>query len=163
MTMVNTAGAQVSTPSDREIRITRAFNAPARMVWDAYTKPELVQRWLGTIPGWSWVECEMDVRVGGRYRWVWKGPDGMQMGMGGVYREIVARERLVNTEKFDQAWYAGEAIDTAVFTEASGKTTVTTTILYESKSVRDSVLASPMASGMEQGYKMLDQLLAESI
>jgi uncharacterized protein YndB with AHSA1/START domain len=157
--MTKTGGAQVTTPSDREISVTRVFNAPARMVWDAFTKPELVQRWLGVLPGWTWAECEMDVRVGGRYRWVWNGPDGMEMGMAGVYREIVPRERLVNTEKFDQSWYPGEAIDTAVFTEASGKTTVTTTILYESKAVRDGVLASPMASGMEQGYTMLDQLL----
>jgi uncharacterized protein YndB with AHSA1/START domain len=158
--MPKTEGTQVTTPSDREIRVTRAFNAPVAMVWDAFTKPELVRRWLGVMPGWSWLECEMDVRVGGRYRWIWKGPDGTQMGMGGIYREIVPRERLVNTEKFDQSWYAGEALDTAVFTEASGRTTVTTTILYESKAVRDGVIASPMAEGMERGYQMLDELLA---
>src|SRR6266852_3554401 len=100
--MPNTVGTQVTTPSDREIRVTRAFSAPVAMVWDAFTKPALVRRWLGVMPDWSWLECEMDVRIGGRYRWVWKGPDGTTMGMGGVYREIVPRERLVNTEKFDQ-------------------------------------------------------------
>jgi uncharacterized protein YndB with AHSA1/START domain len=162
MTMPNIGGAQVTTPSEREIRIQRTFSAPRRLVYDAYTKPELVKRWLGNMPGWSWAACEMDVRVDGRYRWVWKGPDGVEMGMGGAYREVVPHERLVSTEQFDQAWYAGEAVDTVVFTEHAGKTTVTTSIVYESKAVRDGVLQSPMADGMEQGYQQLDALLASA-
>jgi uncharacterized protein YndB with AHSA1/START domain len=161
MTMPITTGAQVTTPSDREIRIEREFAAPRRLVYDAYTKPELIKRWLGSMPGWSWAECEMDVRVGGRYRWAWKGPDGAIMGMGGTYREVVPNERLVSTEKFDQAWYEGEALDTVVFTERAGRTTVTTNLLYISKEVRDGVLQSPATSGMEQGYKILDAVLAE--
>jgi uncharacterized protein YndB with AHSA1/START domain len=162
MTMAKTGGLQVTTPSEREIRIERSFAAPRRLVYDAYTKPELVKRWLGAMPGWSWAVCEMDVRVGGRYRWVWKGPDGGEMGMGGTYREIVPAERIVNTEKFDQAWYEGEALDTVEFTERAGRTTVTTSILYVSKEVRDAVLQSDMAEGLEMGYTILEALLAES-
>jgi uncharacterized protein YndB with AHSA1/START domain len=160
MTMPNIGALQVSTPSEREIRIERSFSAPRRLVYDAYTKPELLKRWLGGMPGWSWAVCEMDVRVGGRYHWVWKGPDGAELGISGAYREVVQPERVVHTEKFDQAWYAGEAVDTVVFTERAGTTTVTTSLLYESKEVRDGVLQSPMAEGMEQGYRQLDALFA---
>jgi uncharacterized protein YndB with AHSA1/START domain len=158
--MAGTGALEVTTPSDTEIRITREFAAPRRLVYDAFTRPELVQRWLGCWPGWSWVECEMDVRVGGRYRWLWRGPDGAEMGMRGEYREVEPMERIVSTEQFDQSWYAGEAIDTVVFAERAGRTTVTTTIVYDSKETRDGVLQSPMAEGMEMGYKLLDQVLA---
>ncbi|MDB4909067.1 MAG: hypothetical protein JWO05_3851 [Gemmatimonadetes bacterium] len=158
--MTNVGALQITTPSEREIRFERAFSAPRPLVYDAYTRPELVKRWLGAMPGWSWAVCEMDVRVGGAYRWVWKGPDGSEMGMGGTYREVVPGERIVNTEKFDQAWYEGEAVATVVFSERAGKTTVTTSILYVSKEVRDGVLESPAAGGMEMGYQVLDALLA---
>lgn len=161
--MHDTTGVQVTTPSDREIRIERSFSAPRRLVYDAYTKPELIKRWLGAMPGWSWAVCEMDVRVGGHYRWVWKGPDGTEMGMGGTYLEVVPSEKLVNTEKFDQAWYEGEAVDTVVFTERAGRTTVTTSLLYASKDVRDAVLQSPAIGGMEMGYKQLEAVLAELV
>ena len=160
--MPSIGGTQVTTPSEREIRIERSFAAPRRLVYDAYTKPELLKRWLGTMPGWSWGKCDMDVRVGGRYHWVWKGPEGAELGISGVYREVVPSERLVNTEQFDQAWYAGEAVDTLVLTERDGRTTATTTILYVSKEVRDGVLQSPMADGMERGYTQLDRLLSET-
>src|SRR4051812_23939340 len=103
MKMPNIGGAQVTTPSDREIRIERSFSAPRRLVYDAFTKPELLKRWLGGMPGWSWAKCEMDVRVDGRYHWVWKGPEGVEMGISGTYREIVQPERVVHTEQFDQA------------------------------------------------------------
>lgn len=158
--MKKIGGTQVTTPSEREIRMERSFAAPRRLVYDAYTKPELIKRWLGSMPGWSWAVCDMDVRVGGRYHWVWKGPDGAEMGIAGTYREVVPSERLVNTEQFDQAWYEGEAVDTVVFTERDGRTTVTTSILYVSQAVRDGVLQSPAAEGLEQGYKLLDTLLA---
>lgn len=160
MTITNAGSLQVTTPSEREIRFERSFSAPPQLVYDAYTRPELVKRWLGAMPGWSWSVCEMDVRVGGHYRWVWKGPDGSEMGMGGTYREVVPGERLVNTEKFDQSWYEGEAVATVVFSGHAGKTTVTTTILYVSKEVRDGVLQSPAAGGLEMGYQVLDALLA---
>ena len=153
---------QITTPSDEEIRITRSFDAPRMMVWDAYTRPELVQRWLGVMPGWSWAECQMDVREGGRYRWLWRGPEGAELGLSGMYREVVPGERLVSTERYDQSWYDGEAVGTVVFTEAQGRTTLVTTLRYGSKQIRDAVLQSPMASGMEAGYTALDELLASS-
>src|SRR6267143_1460851 len=92
---------QITTPTDREIAMTRVFDAPRRLVYDALTRPELVKRWLGVFGGWSLDVCEIDLKVGGKYRYVWCNADGREMGMGGVYREIVPNERIVNTEKFD--------------------------------------------------------------
>jgi len=152
---------QVTTPTDREIVMTRVFAAPRRLVFDAWTKPELLTRWLGARD-WSMAVCEIDLRVGGAYRFVWRGPDGTEMGMGGVYREIVRPERLVNTETFDDPWYAGEALDTLALTEQGGTTTATTTVLYESRDVRDAVLKSPMDKGVAEGYDRLAELLASA-
>jgi uncharacterized protein YndB with AHSA1/START domain len=151
---------KVIAKGDREIVITRAFDAPRQLVWDAHTKPELVRRWLLGPPGWTMPVCEIDLRVGGKYRYVWRNQDGTEMGMGGVFREIAPPERLVATEKFDQSWYPGEALDTSVFTEKGGKTTVTLTVLYESREARDGVLKSPMEEGMVAGYDRLEELLA---
>ena len=109
--------------------MSRVFDAPRSLVFDAWTKPELLKRWLGVRGGWSMVVCEVDLRVGGAYRFVWRGPDGAEMGMGGVYREIVAPERLVATESFDDPWYPGEAVDTTLLVEEGGKTRATTTVL----------------------------------
>ena len=153
---------QITTPSDAEIRITRSFDAPRMMVWDAYTRPELVKRWLGQMPGWSWAVCEMDVRKGGRYRWAWRGPDSAELALGGEYLEVIPGERLVSTERYDQQWYNGDAIGTVEFTEADGRTTLVTTLRYGSKNVRDAVLQSPATSGMESGYTALDELLAST-
>jgi len=149
---------EITTPSDREIAMTRVFNAPARLVFDAWTKPELIRRWLGVRAGWTMAVCEVDLRVGGAYRFVWRGPD-MTMGMGGMYREVVPPTRLVSTEKFDEAWYEGEALDTMVLVEREGKTTVTTTVRYVSREVRDAVIKSGMATGVAEGYDKLAELL----
>jgi uncharacterized protein YndB with AHSA1/START domain len=160
--MKNTGALKVTTPSDREIAMTRAFDAPRRLVFDAWTKPELLKRWLGVFGGWSMDACEVDLKVGGRYRFVWRGPDGSKMAMGGVYREVVPGERLVATETFDDPWYGGEAVGTTVFVEQGGKTTVTTTVRYASREVRDAVLKSPMESGVAKSYDALDQVLAST-
>jgi len=154
---------KVTAAGDREIVITRAFNAPRRLVFDAHTKPELVQRWLLGPPGWTMPVCEIDLRVGGSYRYVWRNENGTEMGMGGVFHEIVRPERLVATERFDESWYPGEALDTTVFVEERGKTTVTVTVLYESPEARDGVLKSPMAEGMAVGYDRLEELLASQV
>jgi len=146
-------------PSDREIAMTRVFDAPRSLVFDAWTKPELLRRWFGP-PGWSLPVCEIDLKVGGAYRFVMRGPDGAEMGMRGVYREIVPSERLVATESFDESWYPGEALDTTVLVEQGGKTTVTTTVLYESREARDAVLKSPMEHGLAASYDRLAELLA---
>jgi uncharacterized protein YndB with AHSA1/START domain len=152
---------EITTPTDREIAMTRSFDAPRSLVFEAYTRPELVKRWLLGPDGWSMPLCEIDLRVGGRYRYVWRrDKDGTEMGMGGVYREVVAPERVVATEKFDEAWYPGEAVGTVVFAEKDGVTTVTQTMLYASKEARDAVLKSGMETGVAASYDRLEKILA---
>jgi uncharacterized protein YndB with AHSA1/START domain len=159
--MANTGTLKLTTRGDRELVMTRVFDAPRKLVFDALTKPELVRQWLLGPPGWSMPVCEIDLRVGGAYRYVWRRDrDGTQMGMGGIYREIVAPERIVATEKFDEAWYPGEAVGTAVLVEQGGKTTLTQTVLYESREARDGVIKSPMESGVTASYDRLAELLA---
>ena len=159
-TVKNVGKLKITTPSDREIAMTRVFDAPRNLVFDAFTKPELLTRWLGVRGGWTFAVCEVDLRVGGEYRYVWRGPTGKEMGMGGVFREIVRPERIVATEKFDDAWYEGDALDTMTFVERGGKTTATTTVRYASKEARDGVLKSPMEKGVAEGYDKLDEVLA---
>jgi uncharacterized protein YndB with AHSA1/START domain len=158
--MKNTGNLKLTTQGDREIVMTRALDAPRRLVFDAFTKPELVKQWLLGPPGWTMPVCEIDLRVGGVYRYVWRrDSDGSEMGMGGVYREIVSPERLVATEKFDQAWYPGEAVISTVFVEQGGKTTITQTVLYQSREARDAVLKSGMEKGVAASYDRLAELL----
>jgi len=158
--MKNAAKLQITTPSDRELAMIRSFDAPRGLVWDAWTKPELLKQWLGVRGGWTFALCEVDLKVGGKYRYVWRGPSGAEMGMGGVFREVAKPERIVATEKFDESWYEGDAMDTTTFVERGGKTTVTTTVRYASKAVRDAVLKSPMESGVAESYNKLDEVLA---
>ena len=158
--MTGTGSLKITTPSDREIAMTRVFNAPRRLVFDAWTKPELLKRWLGVFGGWTLPVCEVDLRVGGAYRFVWRSADGTEMAMGGIYREIVKPERIVTTEKFDDPWYPGEALTTTVLVEQGGKTTVTSTMLYDSKEIRDGVLKSGMDEGMAFAFDMLAELFA---
>jgi uncharacterized protein YndB with AHSA1/START domain len=152
------------TPSgDRDLVMTRVFDAPRRLVYDAHTKPELVRQWLLGPPGWTMPVCEMDVRVGGKYRWEWKSErDGTTMGMGGVYREVVAPERLVATERFDEAWYPGEALTTLVLAEQAGRTTLTQTMRYESPEARAAVIKSGMESGVAASYDRLDDVVTSA-
>lgn len=152
---------RITTPSDREINMTRDFNAPRALVWDAMTRPELLKRWFGVFSGWSLAVCDIDLRVGGSYRYLWRGPDGAEMGMRGVYREVVPHERIVSTEKFDEAWYEGEAIGTAAFVEHAGRTTLTLSVLYGSRAIRDAVLSSPMETGVAAGFDTLEALLPD--
>jgi uncharacterized protein YndB with AHSA1/START domain len=154
--MQNTGTLQVTTPSDREVVLTRVFDAPRELVYDALTKPELLKRWFGPR-GWSLVVCEVDLRVGGKWRFVLHGPDGGTMGMYGVYRELVRPERTVHTESFDD--YPGESLVTGVLVERDGKTTLTGTVLYESKEIRDAVVSSGMEHGAAESYDKLAELL----
>jgi len=161
--MTTPGNLKLTTRGDREIVMTRAFDAPRKLVFDAHTKPELVKQWLLGPDGWSMPVCEIDLKVGGKYRYVWRrDKDGTEMGMGGVYREIVAPERLVATEKFDQSWYPGEAVGTFVLVEQSGKTTLTQTMLYESREARDTVLKSGMEKGVVASYDRLAKLLEKA-
>jgi uncharacterized protein YndB with AHSA1/START domain len=142
--------------------MTRDFDAPRKLVFDAYTKPELLKRWLGVFNGWSLAVCEIDLKAGGTYRYVWHGPNGEVMGMRGVLREIVVPERIVSTEEFDEPWYEGEAVGTVEFVERGGKTTLTMTMRYASKEIRDAVLKSPMEQGVAASFDNLAGLLAAS-
>jgi uncharacterized protein YndB with AHSA1/START domain len=151
----------VSTPSDREIQVTRVFDAPPALVFDAFTKPELVQRWLLGPPGWAMPVCEIDLKVGGAYRYVWRHEsDGKEMGMGGVFCEVVSPRLTVATEKFDDAWYPGEALDTTVFVEEGGATRMTITVLYGTKEARDIARRSGMEHGMAASYNRVEELLS---
>ena len=158
--MKNTGSLKLSARGDREIEMTRIFDAPRSLVFEAFSKPELVRQWLLGPPGWSMPVCEIDFRVGGRYRYVWRHANGQEMGMGGVHREIVVAERIVATEKFDESWYPGEAVNTIVLVEQGGKTALTQTVLYESSEAREAVLKSPMEQGVTAGYDRLAELLA---
>jgi uncharacterized protein YndB with AHSA1/START domain len=141
--------------------MTREFDAPRRLVWEAYTKPELLKRWLGVFGGMTMAVCEVDLRVGGSYRYVWQLPNGQKMGVHGVLREVVVPERIVSTETFDDPWYEGEAIGTVTFTEVAGKTTLSIAMLYDSKAVRDVVLKSGMDDGVAASYDVLEGILAK--
>jgi len=161
--MKSAATLTLTAPGEREIVMTRVFDAPRQLVFDALTKPALVKRWLLGPPGWSMPICEIDLRVGGKYRFVWRHDrNGTEMGMGGVYREIKAPERIVSTEKFDEAWYPGEAVGTLVLVEQGGRTTLTNTMRYESRAARDAVLKSGMESGVKASYDRLAGLLAST-
>lgn len=154
--MKNTGTLKIATPTDREVVMTRVFDAPRQMVFDAFTKPELLKRWFGPR-GWSLVVCEVDLKEGGGFRFVLRGPDGNDMGMRGVYREILAPERSVHMESFDD--FPGESQVTGVFVEHEGKTTLTVTVLYPSREVRDAVINSGMEHGAAESYDKLAELL----
>jgi uncharacterized protein YndB with AHSA1/START domain len=158
--MKNENTLTVTTPGDRDIVMTRVFDAPRALVWEALTTPDLIRRWLLGLPGWTMTTCEFDLRVGGAYRYEWRKDDGTVMGMGGVLREVVPPERMAATERFDQSWYPGEGMVSQVLTEKDGRTTVTMTLRYESREARDMVVQSGATAGMEMGYARLDELLA---
>ncbi|HKV63573.1 MAG TPA: SRPBCC family protein [Candidatus Acidoferrum sp.] len=158
--MKNTGNLKVTTPSEREIAMTRVLNAPRRLVFDALTKPELVKKWLLGPPGWTMPVCEIDLRVGGAYRFLWRGPDGAEMGTRGVCRELAPPERFVATERFDDPWYPGESLVTYVLAEQGVITTLTLTVQYESREARDGVLKTPMEHGVAMSYDRMEQLLA---
>jgi uncharacterized protein YndB with AHSA1/START domain len=160
--MKNTGTLKVTTPTEREIVMTRDFDAPRSLVFDALTKPELFKHWLLGPPGWSLPVCEIDLKVGGAQRFVWRGPDGTDMGMRGTYREIVPPERIVHTELFDEDWTGGETLVTNVLTEQGGKTTLTMTVLYQSREARDGALSTGMEQGVAASYDRLAELLAST-
>jgi len=158
--MRNPAQLKITTPSDREIVMTRDFNAPRQLVFDCWTKPELVRRWLLGPAGWSMPVCRIDLRVGGAYRFEWRHVlNGYEMAMSGIYREIRPPSRLVCTESFDEKWYTGDALDTMVFAEQGGTTTLAQTILYESRHARDMALSSEMEKGVTANFDRLADLL----
>ena len=146
-------------PVEPTIITRRVVHAPRALVFDAFTKPELVRRWLTGPDGWEFAVCDIDLRPGGKYRYVWRKAGVPDMGMGGEFREVVPPERYVATEQFDESWYPGSAIVTTAMTEHGGKTTVTLTIKYDSKDARDVALKSGMETGVAASYNRLDRIL----
>lgn len=150
-----------ATPSDREVVVTRVVDAPRRLVFDAMSNPKHVPQWLTGPEGWTMPVCEIDLRPGGAWRYVYRQPDGAEMTLQGSYREVAPPQRIVSTESWGAEW--PETINTLVLTEAAGQTTITMTIRYPSQEARDAALRSGMKDGMDQGFARLDGLLASLV
>ena len=160
--MSATKTLEVTLPSDREITMTRVFDAPRTLVFDAFTKPKLVQRWLLGPDGWTMPTCEIDLRVGGKWRYGWRNDaDGSEFAMSGVYREIARSDRIVHTEIYSEDPNQTEAVVTTTFRESGGRTTMTATMLLPSKEVRDAIVATGMAEGAGRSYDRLAEMLPE--
>jgi uncharacterized protein YndB with AHSA1/START domain len=155
---VKTVGRlNAALPSDRQVRLTRTFDAPRQLVWDAHTKPELIRRWLLGPPGWTMPVCDVDLRVGGRFHYEWLGEGGKTMALDGIYRVVEEPGRIADTQTFDEDWTNGPADTDMVLTENSGVTEMILTITYTNQQTRDLVVSSPMMDGMEAGYERLDK------
>jgi uncharacterized protein YndB with AHSA1/START domain len=151
----------VTMPSDVEVAVSRIFDAPRELVFDALTKPEIIMRWLWGPDEWRMIDCQVDLRVGGSIRYVWRNPDGSEMALSGTFREITPPDRIVHTELFDDDWTGGETLVTSELTEAAGQTTLTMTVLYASQEARDAAVATGMNEGMAIAYNRLDAYLEE--
>jgi uncharacterized protein YndB with AHSA1/START domain len=146
-----------TTPSDREIVMTRVFDAPRSLVFDAFTNPEHLPHWMLGPEGWTMPVCEIDLRPGGAWRFVWRKSDGSEMEMGGVYQEVAPPERLVNTESWGPEW--PETVNTLTLSEEDGKTRVTSTVLYPSQEARDAALQTGMKDGASMSFDRLAEYL----
>jgi uncharacterized protein YndB with AHSA1/START domain len=154
---------QVTTPSDLEIVMTREFDAPRRLVWEAMTDPKWIRRWIYAPEGWTMTVCEGGQNVGDPFRWVWNGPDGQPaMVIWGVNQEVVPHERVVHTENMEVGGVAlGELLATIELTEKNDQTLLRMTLLFPSKEARDGAIASGMERGVSTGYQRLDGILAD--
>jgi uncharacterized protein YndB with AHSA1/START domain len=146
-----------TTPTDREIVITRIFDAPRQLVWDAYTSPEHLPHWMLGPEGWTMPICEVDLRPGGEWHFVWRRSDGSEMGMRGVYKEIAPPERLVSTEAWGGEW--PETLNTLSLSEQEGRTTLTQTVLYPTREARDAALETGMKEGVAKSFNRLAEHL----
>jgi uncharacterized protein YndB with AHSA1/START domain len=155
--MVSTGTAKVTLPSDEQILITREFDAPKHLVYKAWTTPELVRRWWSAKRGEVTV-AEIDLRVGGKWRYVMIACEGFEVGFHGEYREILPNERLVSTEVYE-GMPEGEALDTLTLTEADGRTTLTLLVEHTSKEHRDAHINSGMEAGLQDALDLLEQLV----
>jgi len=159
MTTADRVGATgFATPSDTEVEVTRLVDAPRQAVFDCWTKPEHVTQWMLGPPGWTMPVCEVDLRPGGSWHFVWRNEEGAELEMHGVYQEISPPDRFVATESWGGDW--PETLNTVVFSEADGKTLVTSTMRYPSKAARDAALETGMKEGMGISFDRLDAYLA---
>ncbi len=153
-----TRKTEFTTPTDREVVATRRFDAPRQLVWDCFTKPEHIRRWMLGPDGWTMPVCEVDLRKGGKWHWVWRNSaSGETMEMHGEYLEVTPPERLVHTENWGVEY--PESINTTVFTDEDGATLTVATVLYPSKEARDKALETGMESGWDRSYERLDEYL----
>jgi uncharacterized protein YndB with AHSA1/START domain len=162
---MNPKGLQISTPIDTAIILTRTFNAPRRLVWEAMFTPDKMRRWMLPPPGWTMTVCECDARLNGALKLAWKNDDADPvMTLQGVFTEVVPHERIVHTETMAMGTgeTVGSLVETHEFAENGGVTTMRITQKYESKEARDGALASGMDQGMEAGYQKLDAVLAKA-
>jgi uncharacterized protein YndB with AHSA1/START domain len=150
-------GTTFTTPTDREIVMTRVFDAPRELVWEAWTSSEHLPRWMLGPEGWTMPVCEVDLRPGGTWRFVWRHADGHEMEMRGVYREVTPPERLVSTESWGGDW--PETLNTLILSEQDGKTTITQRVLYPSKEAREAALGTGMKHGVALSFNRLDEHL----
>lgn len=161
MSVANAKGSgllKVTVASDREIVLTRVFNAPRHLVFDAITKPEHVAHWYGPF-GFTLPVCQIDLRPGGSWRYIMRKPNGKEIGLGGVFKEIERPDRLVSTESFDD--YPGETLNTLTLVEENGRTTLTNVVRCASIQVRDAILQSGMEKGADETYDRLAERLGE--
>jgi uncharacterized protein YndB with AHSA1/START domain len=152
-------GLHISTPSDSEVVLTRVFDAPAALVFEAYTTPGHIQRWMLGPEGWTMPVCEVDLRDGGSYRFVWRRASGTEMEIRGGYRQVVPPSRLVTTEAWGGDW--PETVNTLTFVETNGRTTLTNTMRFPSKAARDAAMRTGMESGSRTCFDRLDGYLEE--
>lgn len=166
--MSETSRTRVILPSDHEVKVVREFNAPVELVFKAYTTPSLLQRWMLGPPGWTMPVCDMDLRVGGKYRWRWRSvEDGKEFGFFGEFKLVEPPHKIVHTEYFDPGEVGGDmgdgALITLELTERNGVTTLSTLMDYYTKEARDAAMSTGMTDGMEMTYKLLDALLPELV
>jgi uncharacterized protein YndB with AHSA1/START domain len=147
----------ITMPSDREVVMRRVFDAPRELLFDAYTKPEHLKHWLLGPEGWTMPVCEVDLRPGGAWHFVWRQADGNELEMRGEYREVTPPARIVNTEAWGWGGDWPETLNTVELAEEDGKTTVTTTIVYASKEARDAAVATGMKDGASVSYDRLEE------
>lgn len=155
-----TGNLAVELPSDNEVRVTRVFNAPRKLVFEVWTECRHLQRWLLGPEGWTMPECEVDARPGGRWYHLWRGSGGEQFSMSGEFKEVVPYERIVNTEIYEEN---PPSINTLALVEENGKTTAILTMKYISKEVRDMVLGTGMTDGMDVSFNRLDEYLSGEV
>jgi len=161
--MTHHRSLEVTAPGDREIVMTRIFNAPRALVFDAFTKPELIVRWLLGPDGWVMTVCEVDLQPGGMFHYVWRNDsEDKEFGLTGEYREVAAPARIIHAERFDQSWYPGDAIVTTTFAESDGTTTVTLLSSFSSREIRDGALESGMEKGVAASFDRLERILSLS-
>ena len=157
MTTTRKAPTTFTTPSDRELLITRVFDAPRTLVFEAWTRPEHLPHWMLGPSGWTMPVCEIDLRPGGAWRFVWRRADGTEMDMRGTYQEIAPPEKLVSTESWGAPW--PDTLNTLTLSETEGRTTVRERVRYASKETRDAAIGTGMKDGVSESFDRLAEYL----